>query len=77
MLAAHGWTAVYEIDGSAVAKPLVGWLYEELPYPHWKVEGLVVESDAVVKASDLEGFKTYEYDLDSAPIDYLSLKNGN
>jgi hypothetical protein len=77
MLTAYGWTAVYEIDGSAVVKPLVGWLYEELSYPNWKIEGLVVDGDRVIEATSIDGFKTYENDLESASMDYLALKNGN
>lgn len=72
MIPATGWVAVYEIEGSSVARPLVCWGTNGR-----HVEGFVVEDGKVVPGNDLEGFKTYEYDLDSASMDFLALKNGN
>lgn len=78
MIPAVGWVAVYENDGSSIAKPLVGWLKEfECNDSNLVVSGLVADGGKVVYAQNLEGFSAYEYDLDSASIDYLALKNGN
>lgn len=88
MIPAVGWFAVYENDGASVARPLVGWLNEpwqgtwqgsgQFPETYdWIVNGLVADGGRVVYANTLEGFTTYEYDLDSASIDYLALKNGS
>lgn len=92
MIPAVGWAAVYENDNSSVAKPLVGWVVHNLTNDRIGDEGhvvvaeiktdcivgLVVDDEGhVVVAETLEGFKTYEYDLDSASIDYLAVKNGN
>lgn len=74
MIPAAGWVAVYEIDDSIVATPLVCW-HEDQYSP--AIKGMVVNEGEVVEASSLDGFKTYEYDLDSASIDYLAVKNGN
>lgn len=87
LIPAVGWVAVYENEGTSVARPLVGWLKEpwegsgHFPKsyngPDWVVSGLVADGGRVVYAQGLEGFSTYEYDLDSASIDYLALKNGS
>jgi hypothetical protein len=72
IIPATGWAAVYEIEGSSVARPLVCWSTNGR-----KVVGFVVEGEDVVEASSLDGFTTYEYDLDSASVDFLALRNGN
>jgi hypothetical protein len=72
IIPATGWAAVYEIEGSSVARPLVCWGTNGR-----KVEGFVVDGGDVVEASNLDGFTTYEYDLDSASMDFLALRNGN
>lgn len=83
LIPAVGWVAIYENEGTSVARPLVGWLKEpsrgqsDGSVPEWIVSGLVADVSKVVYAESLEGFSTYEYDLDSASIDYLALKNGS
>jgi hypothetical protein len=82
---AVGWAALYKRGEESLAQPLVGWAHgtwteivECRPVEHEGVFGLVVgDGGEIVPAPALEGFVTYEYDLDGASIDYLSLNNGN
>ena len=77
IIPATGWVAVYVNEGCTVLRPLMGWMYEEINVVDWFLSGLVVDGGKVVLASNIEGFTTYEYDLENASIDYLTLKNGN
>lgn len=87
MIPAVGWAAVYEIDNSTVAKPLVVWIslgsclsitVDDGKGRQTDIVGMVVgDNGSVIRADSIDGFKTYEYDLDSANIDYLEVKNGN
>lgn len=85
MIPAVGWAAVYEIDAEVIAKPLVAWVStpsDTLTIDNHtagnEITGMVVDDNGkVVRADSVEGFKTYEYDLESATIDYLAVKNGN
>lgn len=84
LIPAVGWTALYVNDGySGVARPLVCWVNELKPGfgpGEFKptITGMVVdELGEIVPAPTLDGFKTYEYDLDGASVDFLALKNGN
>jgi hypothetical protein len=72
IIPAIGWAAVYEIEESSIARPLVCWGINDS-----KIIGFVVDGEGVVEASKLDGFTTYEYDLDSASMDFFALRNGN
>lgn len=73
---AVGWAAVYEIENSTVAKPLVCWgLVLDDSIGEKFVQGFVVDDNGTIQsASSIKGFKTFEFDLESTTVDYLALE---
>jgi len=85
MIPANGWAAIYESDHSSTALPLVCWadinaweenkegVINEIDYG---IGGMVVSDDGnVVPARALSGFKTYQYDLEGANVDFVTMSN--
>jgi hypothetical protein len=73
MIPALGWNAVFELTKeSQVSRPLVCWACAELETVKGYVEekadvvvGMVTdESNNVVPANSIDGFKGYDYDID-------------
>lgn len=75
IIPAAGWAAIYEIENSTVAKPLACWGTVKNEFDDYITGFIVNDIGDVVNAKTQIGFKTFEFDIDSANVDYMALKN--
>lgn len=75
IIPAVGWSALYKIGDSMIAKPLVCWGAVEDQTGAYITGFVVDDSNDIVNAKNQIGFSTFEFDIDSANVDYMALKN--